>query len=157
LLEWYETTRIPGDLVHGDFWLGNVLFNGDAVSGIIDWEWAQRDGLRVVDGLHMLLISHAVAHDVPISHYLCQLWADETDDPALQQRIANLCAHSGMDRDDLKFVALLFWFGILWQRAIRGGVPAASWSEKMIPRTMPAITKWLNQYSKTRGIRAATP
>jgi hypothetical protein len=157
LLEWCETTRIPGDLAHGDFWLGNVLFNGDDVSGMIDWEWAQRDGLRVVDGLQMLLMSCAVAHDVSIAHYLCQFWADEIDDAALQQRIASLGIQSGLDRDDLKFIALLLWFGILWQKTIRGGIPAAAWSEKMISRTMPAIMKWLSRCSTTRGIRAVTP
>jgi Phosphotransferase enzyme family len=157
LMEWRETTRIPEELTHGDFWLGNVLFDGDDVSGVIDWEWAQMDGLRVVDGLHMLLMSCAVAHGASIAHYLYQLWADEIEDVALQQRIANLCIQSGIDPEDLKFVALLLWFGILWQKEVRGGRPAALWSEKMITRTMPAIMKWLSRCSKTRGIRAATP
>jgi hypothetical protein len=148
LLEWCETARIPGDLTHGDFWLGNVLFNGDEVAGIIDWEWAQKDGLRVVDGLHMLFMSNAVTHGVPLAHYLCQLWADEISDIAMQQRIDRLSIQFGMDRDDLKFAALLLWFDTLWQRAIRGGVTATSWSEKMIPRTMPAAMQWLSRYSK---------
>jgi hypothetical protein len=156
LMEWRETTRIPGELTHGDFWLGNVLFDGDDVSGVIDWEWAQMDGLRVVDGLHMLLMSSAVANGASLAHYLCQLWADEIDDVALQQRIAKLCSQSGIGRGDLKFVALLLWFDMLWQRAVRGGRPAVLWSEKMITRTMPAIMKWLSWDSKTRGMRAAT-
>jgi aminoglycoside phosphotransferase len=88
-------------LTHGDFWLGNVLFDGDDVSGVIDWEGAQMDGLRVVDGLHMLLMSCAVAQGASLAHYLCQLWADEIDDVALQQRIAKLCSQSGIDREDL--------------------------------------------------------
>ena len=25
-------------LLHGDFWLGNLLWQGEALSGIIDWE-----------------------------------------------------------------------------------------------------------------------
>jgi hypothetical protein len=157
LMEWRETTRIPEELTHGDFWLGNVLFDGDDVSGVIDWEWAQTDGLRVVDGLHMLLMSSAVAHGAPLSDYLYQLWADEIEDVALQQRIAKLCSLSGIDREDLKFVALLLWFGILWQKEVRGGRTAVMWSEKMITRTKPAIMKWLIGCSKTRGIRAATP
>jgi hypothetical protein len=157
LLEWFETKRIPGELTHGDFWLGNVLFNGDAISGIIDWEWAQTDGLRIADGLQMLLMSCAVAHRVPIAHYLGQLWTDEIADPALQQRITRLGIQSGMDRDDLKFVALLLWFDFLWQKTIRGGMPAVTWSEKLIARTSPAMMEWFNRSSKTRGIRAATP
>jgi hypothetical protein len=151
LLSWCETARIPGDLTHGDFWLGNVLFSGDTVSGIIDWEWAQKDGFVLVDALHMLLMSTATANGGRVAHYLRQLWADEIGDAALQERIAKLRIQSGMDKDDLKFIALLLWFDILWQKAMRGGMPSTSWLEDMIPRTMPAIEKWLSRYSTTRG------
>ncbi|HUZ97330.1 MAG TPA: phosphotransferase [Edaphobacter sp.] len=155
LLDWCEAARIPGDLTHGDFWLGNVLFSGDTVSGIIDWEWAQKDGFVLVDALYMLLMSTAAANGGRVSHYLRQLWADEIGDAALQERIAKLRIQSGMDKDDLKFIALLLWFGVLWQKAMRGGMPSTSWLEDMIPRTMPAIEKWLSRCSKTSGICAA--
>jgi hypothetical protein len=151
LLNWCDTVRIPGDLTHGDFWLGNVLFNGDSVSGIIDWEWAQEDGFVLVDALHMLLMSVATANGGGIAHYLRQLWADEIGDAALQERIVKLRIQSGMGKDDLKFIALLLWFDILWQKVVRRGMPSASWLEDMIPRTMPAIEKWLNRYSKAKG------
>jgi hypothetical protein len=61
-----------------------------------------------------------------------------------------------MDRDDLKFVALLLWFDLLWQRTVRGGMPALAWSEKMIRRTLPSITRWLRHYSGARKIHAVT-
>ena len=35
--------RMLGGITHGDFWLGNVLFTDGAVSGVINWEWAERD------------------------------------------------------------------------------------------------------------------
>jgi hypothetical protein len=128
-----------------------VLFNGDSVSGIIDWEWAQEDGFVLVDALHMLLMSVATANGGGIAHYLRQLWADEIGDAALQERIVKLRIQSGMGKDDLKFIALLLWFDILWQKVVRRGMPSASWLEDMIPRTMPAIEKWLNRYSKAKG------
>jgi thiamine kinase-like enzyme len=150
LLEWCETTRIPVDLTHGDFWLGNVLFSGDNVTGIIDWEWAQKDGFVLVDALHMLLMSTADANGGRVVHYLRQLWADEISDAALQERIVKLRIQSGMDKEDLKFIALLLWSGILWQKAMRGRVPSSQWLEDMIPRTIPAVTKWLTRLSTKR-------
>ena len=33
-----RTTSTPRTAVHGDFWFGNVLFTGEKVSGVIDWE-----------------------------------------------------------------------------------------------------------------------
>ena len=155
LLEWCETKRIPGDITHGDFWLGNVLFSGDNVTGIIDWEWAQRDGFVLVDALHMLLMSAAEANGGSVAHYLRQFFADEISDTALQERIVKLRIQSGMDKDDLKFIALLLWSGILWQKAIRSRVPSSLWLEDMIPRIIPAVTKWLTRLSRTRGAHTA--
>ena len=79
-----------------------------------------------------------------------QLWADEISDAALQERIVKLRVQSGMDKDDLKFIALLLWLGILWQKAMRGRMPSEQWSEDMIPRTIPAVTKWLTRLSTKR-------
>ena len=52
---WCESARIPGGVTHGDLWYGNVLYRGDTVAGIVDWEFAQPDGFLEVDGLHMML------------------------------------------------------------------------------------------------------
>jgi hypothetical protein len=151
LLNWCDRVRVPGYLTHGDFWLGNVLFHGDSVSGIIDWEWANEDGFVLVDALHMLLMSSASAKGCGVASYLRQLWSDEVSETALQERIMRLCIHSGLDKDDLKFIALLLWFDILWQKLMRGGMPSASWLEDMIPRSTPTIEKWLNRYSMAKG------
>jgi phosphoribosylanthranilate isomerase len=157
LLKWNESTRIRGGITHGDFWLGNVLFKGDTVTGIIDWEWAQREGFLQVDVLHMLLMSCAVENDCHIAHYLRQLWADEIEDTALQERISRLCLQFDADKDDLKFVALLLWFSLLWQKAMRCGMPSELWLDNMISQTAPVITKWLMRCTKTGGMLAASP
>ncbi len=151
LLEWCETTRIPGGVTHGDFCLWNVLFKGDIVSGIVDWDLAQLDGFIQVDVLQMLLGTFAEAKERHVAHYLRQLWADEIDDSAFQERIARLCIRFGVDKDDLKFIALLVWYNLLRQKVIRGSVPSASWPEDMIPLTVPTIMKWLSRYSQSKG------
>jgi hypothetical protein len=156
LMEWSETVRIPGCVTHGDFWLSNVLFRGDTIAGIIDWEWARRDGIPLVDVMYMLLFTSACEHDVTFTQYLRQLWADEIDEAPLTSRIATMGTQSGMDKDDLKFIALALWFDFLCQRAIRGSVYSARWVEDMIPQTVPEIMKWLNRHSKTAGMRAVT-
>lgn len=145
LVQWCETMRLPRELAHGDLWLGNLLFNGDTISGIIDWEWARKDGTRAVDGLYLLLMSSANAHEVSITHYLSQLWSGQIDDAALEQRLSELAVRCRLERSDLNFVALMLWFDLLWQRTVRGGQPSVTWSEKMISRTMPSINDWLRR------------
>lgn len=146
LLRWCESAATPTGVTHGDLWLGNVLFSASRVSGVIDWEWAQADGFIQADCLHMLLMSLAVNNDIHIAHYLRQLWLDEIGDSALQNRIATLRARSGMDLDALKFLALALWLNLIWQKAMRNQSYAAAWFEEMIPRTIPAITKWLSRH-----------
>lgn len=145
LMEWCESTRIPGGIAHGDFWYGNVLYLGDSVSGIIDWEWAQRDGFPQVDALYMLLGS-IISHDASLGCLLRQLWADEIADASLSGRIAALGVQTGLDKDDLKFIALMLWFNNLWNRAMEGSLLSASWSEDMVPKTVPTMMKWLDRH-----------
>ncbi|MGD0735531.1 MAG: phosphotransferase [Terracidiphilus sp.] len=148
LLEWCESTRLPAGVTHGDFWLGNVIFKDNKISGIFDWEWAQKEGLLEVDGLHLLLMSLAQASGCHVAYYLRQVWADELEDSELFDRITRLRRHSVLDRDDLKFVALVFWFDLLWQRAVLGKMLNPKWADEMILKTLPTITKWLNRHSK---------
>lgn len=37
-LEHFEAEELPGSIVHGDPWPGNVLFEGDRLVALIDWE-----------------------------------------------------------------------------------------------------------------------
>jgi hypothetical protein len=52
-----------------------------------------------------------------------------------------------MDKDNLKFIALLLWFNLLWQKVALGALPNSSWIEQMIPQTVPSIMNWLNGHA----------
>lgn len=147
LLEWHLTTRMPGDISHGDLWLGNVLFSGDTLTGIVDWEWARTDGLRLADVLHLIFMSYSASRGTSIAYHLRQFWIGNTEDWELKTRLANLAARFGMDMNDLKFMTLLVWFDHLRQNAIRGTPSASSWTEDLIRRTTPVIRTWLNKHN----------
>ncbi|RJQ85474.1 phosphotransferase family protein [Amycolatopsis panacis] len=53
--------QAPRTAVHGDFWPGNVLVERGAVSGVVDWEWAEPAGSPVRDLARFVLA---------YSHYL---------------------------------------------------------------------------------------
>ncbi len=145
LLQWHSSLAIPGGVAHGDFWLGNVLFSGDSVSGIIDWEWAHADGLRLVDALHLLLMSYSVFRNISIAEMLRSFWSDAVDDPEMKIRLNGFCRTFGMHEHDLKFGALMLWFDYLRERIRRGRMPGTEWTEDMIPRTIPTIRRWLDE------------
>jgi hypothetical protein len=149
LREWCDEAKIQSGLVHGDFWLGNVLFKKERVAGIIDWEWARRDGIPVADILHMLLRTPAMARDTSFAETLRRFWTDDLNDSELSSRLQQLCAQAGMGLEDLKFLAIVLWFDILWQRATRGVVESRAWLEDMIPHTATVALQWLRRHSKT--------
>ncbi len=154
LLKWHSALRMPGEITHGDLWLGNVLFAGDAITGLVDWEWARDDGLRVVDALQLLFMSYSVFRDTSISESLRQFWTNSIEDRELNDRLAELCRRFGISENDLKFAALLLWFDHLRERTIRGRMPSRSWTEDMLSRTIPVIHGWLS--GQKRGTREAT-
>lgn len=63
---------IPVTGVHGDFWMGNLLMDGNRVSGVLDWECGLTDGVPLTDiykfptsyGFY-LDRAHPGSHDLP--------------------------------------------------------------------------------------------
>jgi hypothetical protein len=149
LLDWHATLRMPGAVTHGDLWLGNVLFSGASVVGIVDWEWARRDGLRILDALHLLFMSHSVSRRIGVDATLRSFWSDALYDRELSIRLAKLSRTFSVHKSDLKFAALLLWFDYLRQMVLRGSVPNREWCEAMISRTAPVISRWLGQKARS--------
>lgn len=62
--------------IHGDFWLGNVLFAADArggapVTGIVDWSMAAPDALALHDALHLILHRRQMAQGCELGDVVC--------------------------------------------------------------------------------------
>ena len=148
LLEWYGSVQIPGGIVHGDFSLGNVLFNCDKLAGVIDWDHVRTNGIPLVDTLFMIINTYTGDRKMPAGRLFRQLWIDEFEDEAVAERIARVGAASGMDKDGLKFLGLVLWFDFLLDRAKECAWQPDSWVEDMITETVPVIRKWLNRHSE---------
>lgn len=90
LLSRYEFPLFPqADLVHGDFRLGNIVFDDDAVSGVIDIE-ALGSGTRVFDYATLLDDDRADASAV-------QLLVDAGSDVAGPAVLAHSLVHVFLD------------------------------------------------------------
>ena len=71
---WFAAVRIPVGVAHGDFTLGNVLFNGDTLKGVIDWDHARRDGIPLVDALLMIINSYRGNRGFGVGKLFRELW-----------------------------------------------------------------------------------
>jgi hypothetical protein len=52
-----ELDELAPCFVHGDFWAGNLLIEGDRLLGVIDWSAGGPDGLPLMDTLHFRVSS----------------------------------------------------------------------------------------------------
>ena len=55
-------------LIHGDFWAANLLLDPytGSISGIVDWESAERHGLSIHDALHLVLYTRKLVAHSPL-------------------------------------------------------------------------------------------
>jgi aminoglycoside phosphotransferase len=74
LLATLGKTRTPLTVVHGDFWIGNVLTKDGSVSGVVDWEGGAaagepiRDLVRFALAYALYLDRHARAGEEVVGH-----------------------------------------------------------------------------------------
>jgi aminoglycoside phosphotransferase (APT) family kinase protein len=62
----------PATWIHGDYWLGNLLFGPNpSLTGIVDWETAAPLELPLHDLLHLLLYSRRIATGGELGQMLC--------------------------------------------------------------------------------------
>jgi ubiquinone/menaquinone biosynthesis C-methylase UbiE len=54
-----ENKRLPRGLLHGDFSARNILVDGESVSGLLDWEESDVDGIPALDAVCLILSCHA--------------------------------------------------------------------------------------------------
>ncbi|MGZ4314570.1 MAG: aminoglycoside phosphotransferase family protein [Gaiellaceae bacterium] len=50
---------LPRGFAHGDFWGGNLLVNGQGLSGVIDWDYAGMGRMPLLDLLHLIVSAQA--------------------------------------------------------------------------------------------------
>jgi aminoglycoside phosphotransferase (APT) family kinase protein len=75
LCEALSGRRFSASWIHGDYWLGNVLFSGHgaatALRGIVDWETAAALELPLHDLLHLVLSTRRLRSGRELGHVIC--------------------------------------------------------------------------------------
>ena len=98
---------------HGDYWAGNVLINADGteVTGILDWDGANRAGLASVDVMHYLLAARVSATGKAIGHCVRQLLGGAPLTEFEADMLAPTRALDGQSGPDLATLVRLAWLG----------------------------------------------
>jgi aminoglycoside phosphotransferase (APT) family kinase protein len=102
--------RFPAAWIHGDYWLGNLLFDREpSPTGIVDWETAAPLELPLHDVLHLVLYTRRIATGGELGQMLCdqlsrQRWS--ASERALLEREGAWQACGGLTE---RQVLLLYW------------------------------------------------
>ncbi len=98
---------------HGDYWAGNVLINADGtkVTGILDWDGANRAGLASVDVMHYLLAARVSTTGKPIGHCVRQLLGGAPLTEFEADMLAPTRSLDGTSGPDLATLVRLAWLG----------------------------------------------
>jgi len=105
---------IPSVVVHGDFWSGNLLFDGGRLTGVIDWDSWSEQGVPGLDLLHLWAEELRRERGVSYGKLIEQrFWADET----VGSGVAAYFAALSLDwHPDLQLLLAAGW----WMTAVAG-------------------------------------
>jgi aminoglycoside phosphotransferase (APT) family kinase protein len=94
---------------HGNFWLGNVLFDSSGVlTGVIDWDCAGGAMLPALDLIYLLVRTHGLARSASFGEALAD-WIDVPSAPVLDRCIARHCRELSIDIDLIVTLAYCCW------------------------------------------------
>lgn len=129
--------------VHGDYWLGNVLFSGDRPSGVVDWDAAGARELPVIDLLHLVLYTRRLV----TGRDLGEIVYEQLDGGAWTAHERQLLdAHGEWGREgalDARPALLLYWLRHVAHHARQEGarrtVEQRLWEQRNLRRVLAAV------------------
>ncbi len=160
LQSWPRRVELPTVATHGDYWIGNVLFDCDQprVAGIVDWERFNSHGCPASDALHLALISYRMwDRGMSVGEGLRQIWTKRWRNEFLRDYFKSTGDAFGLRDEGIGYVALLVWFGRIQIKYMKAPRVSPRWIEDNVDRTAAAAEHWLSRNTKpvTRLPRAS--
>lgn len=108
--------NLPGVVMHGDFWSGNLLFDDGRLTGVIDWDSWSEHGVPGLDILHLWAEELRRERGVSYGELIEQrFWSDET----VSSMVADYFASLSLDwHVETQLLLAAGW----WMTAVAGAV-----------------------------------
>ena len=119
LQSWPERRALRAVLTHGDFWLQNILFDGEPVriSGVIDWEWHRATGCAGLDAIQLGVISFAFWQNIPLHDLLCEIIAGQCRHGFIRDHLRIVKARFDLEDLDIEYLTVLAWLTRIFNMA----------------------------------------
>ena len=108
---WPGRCDFPAVLTHGDYWLQNVLFDGNPprITGVIDWEWHRAAGCLGLDAVQLGVISFAFWKNIPLHQILADVIAGRCQSGFIRDHLTAVKAQFDLDDGDIEYLTVLAW------------------------------------------------
>jgi hypothetical protein len=144
LERWDARRALPAVRVHGDYWLANLLFDGEParLSGIVDWDRARADALCGLDALHLGIASVATRSGRSMGEVLATVFEPRRAHALFAEHLARVERVLGLSRETLEHVALSWWLDLLWNAHVEGAPVTERWLAAAVDLPAAAIARW---------------
>jgi hypothetical protein len=137
--------RLSAGWIHGDYWLGNLLFEASEARprGIVDWDAAAETQLPIIDVLHLLLSTRWLTSgrelgDIVVEQLRGGEWPGE--ERAVLDRYGAWCHEGSLSERQM---LLMYWLRHVAHHARQqeknGGFPYRRWQSKNVR----PVLEWL--------------
>jgi hypothetical protein len=146
LQRWQSSWRRRSVLVHGDYWLGNLLFAplDGRVSGIIDWDRCRSSGYPGFDALHLGIMSYSRWRGVPAAALIGDLLLGHTTNDFMPSYVEDICRRFDLSPDEIKHLAAFVWFSYVINEYVVEEHPRHSWFLSNVTSMFDPISGWLS-------------
>jgi len=143
LQNWPARRDMGAVLVHGDYWLGNLLFGeGGEVCGIVDWERCRDGGCPGLDALHLAAATYGVWRARPLALVFEEIWTRRWSSAFLHDHVEAAKAAIGLSDEDVSRLALLLWLCYVRISVLNIGRPAEDWLLLNVERPARSVPAW---------------
>lgn len=135
LNQWPRSHLAPV-LVHGDYWMENLLFleDGRRLSGIVDWDCVREAGCSGYDAVHLILLAGSTCPARSLNACLEEVWTKQWKNDFLPRMLEEITHTFDLRPGDVEYLTGLIWLTRLHQRE---GSRDHSWQYHQI--YLPAI------------------
>lgn len=123
--------EVPLGFVHGDLNLGNVIVDGGAMTGLVDWEHSAERDLPLLDGFHLVLSAARSASGKGVGQVIADRLAPWSLDPLETRVIEGHIERLGLDRPTALALRAAYWARFA-ARETRRRAPGGAWHEETI-------------------------
>jgi hypothetical protein len=117
-LNGWSRSHLAPVLVHGDYWLGNLLFldGGTRLSGIVDWDCVREYGCSGYDALHLILLAASTCPARSLNACMEEVWTKQWKNDFLPRMLEELIHTFELRPGDVEYLTGLIWLTRLHQR-----------------------------------------